>query len=601
MAFDASSFLPTVSTKPGVYQMFDAEGILLYVGKAKNLKNRVSSYFRSNGLNAKTVALIQRIDSIHTTITGSETEALLLEQNLIKAERPPYNILLKDDKSYPYIFVSNHEFPLLTMRRGKKSRNGTYFGPFPSSVSVRESITFLQRLFKLRNCEDSYFNNRSRPCLQFQIGRCSAPCTGEINANDYAADLRHAELFLQGKNQDLLSELQQQMDQAAEQLAFERAAEIRDQVQYLRRVQEQQSIDAKQGNIDVLAAHIEQSICAVHLAMVRQGRMLGSKVFYPKLNMGEDEQEALNGFIAQYYLSLGHEIPDEIITSHALSDSVVLTSALSERRGRKVKLSQQVRSDRMGWLRIAQNNAQEAVRMRMQDKMQIADRYVSLKQELELERIPMRMECFDISHSHGEATVASCVVFDQNGPQKSEYRRFNISGVQAGDDYDAMRQALTRRFKKVSEDGKKPDLLLIDGGKGQVGIALEVLQSLDLVDIPVLGVSKGTSRKPGLETLLMDGAQFTLDAASPALHLIQHIRDEAHRFAITSNRFQVSKARRRSALEGIPGVGPKRRRELIRFFGDAQQVQSASATEIAKVPGISQKLAQEIYDALHEH
>lgn len=600
MAFDAKPFLQTVSSKPGVYQMYDAEGVLLYVGKAKNLKNRVSSYFRSSGLNSKTVALIQRIDSIHTTITGSETEALLLEQNLIKAERPPYNILLKDDKSYPYIYISDHEYPLLTLRRGKKVKKGQYFGPFPSATSVRESITFLQRLFKLRNCEDSYFNNRSRPCLQHQIGRCSAPCTKLISADDYKSDLLHAEMFLQGKNQDLITDLQKQMDEASESLAFERAAEVRDQIQYLRKVQEQQDIDAAQGNADVLAVHIEQNICAVHLAMVRQGRMLGSKAFYPKLNMGEVEEEALAGFIAQYYLSLGHEIPDEVVVSHALEDSSLLMDALSQKRSKKMRLTHQVRSERLGWLRLAQNNAQEAVRMRMQDRMQMADRYLALKNDLDLDSIPLRMECFDISHSHGEATVASCVVFDQNGPQKGEYRRFNISSVQAGDDYGAMEQALTRRFKKVAKEGKKPDLLLIDGGKGQVGVALNVLSKLEIVDVPVLGVSKGTSRKPGLETLIMDGESFTLDSASPGLHLIQHIRDEAHRFAITSNRFQVSKARRKSALEGIPGVGPKRRRELIRFFGDAQQVQSASAAEIAKVPGISGTLAQEIYDALHE-
>ncbi len=600
MSFDSKAFLNTLSTKPGVYKMYDAEGVLLYVGKAKNLKNRVSSYFTSKGLNAKTVALVSRIDSIETLITSSETEALLLEHNLIKAERPPYNILLKDDKSYPYIFLSGHEFPLLTLRRGKKDKQGKYYGPYPSSSAVRESISFLQRLFKLRNCEDSYFNNRSRPCLQYQIGRCSGPCVGLISEQDYATDLSHAEMFLQGKNRVLISDLQSEMDRHAANLEYEQAAKVRDQIQHLRKVQEQQDIDSEQGNVDVVAVHIEQAICAIHLSVVRHGRMLGSKSYFPKFNMEESEAESISAFIGQFYLSLNHEIPDEVILSHEVADASLLAAALGEKRNKKVRVSHQVRSGRLGWLRLAQNNAAEAVRIRMQDRMQLADRYLALKADLGLSFVPMRMECFDISHSHGEATVASCVVFDQNGPLKSDYRRFNIKGEIASDDYGAMRQALTRRYKKIAEGAKKPDLLLIDGGKGQVGVAEAVLKELNIQDVPILGVSKGVTRKPGLETLIMDGVSFQLEADSPGLHLIQHIRDEAHRFAITSNRYQVSKARRKSSLEGIPGVGPKRRRELIRFFGDAVQVQSASAIEIAKVPGISKHLAQEIYNALHE-
>lgn len=598
MSFDHKSFLKHLPNKPGVYRMYDSEGCLLYVGKAKNLKNRVASYFGSSGLTSKTVALVSRIDDIEISITGSETEALLLEQNIIKKNQPPYNILLKDDKSYPYIHRSDHAFPLLAYARGKRKKNGQYFGPFPSSSSVKESLSFLQKVFRLRNCEDSYFSNRTRPCLQYQIGRCSAPCVDLITQQQYAADLKHAEMFLQGKNQDLISGLQVEMLQASADLDFESAARLRDQMQYLRKVQEHQAIDAEQGDVDVIAIMLSQGLAAVHVANVRAGRMLGSRSFYPKYKLDESVEQALADFVSQYYLMLNREIPDEVILSHELYDQAIIQGALSEQKSKKVRIAQTVRSERLKWLQLAQSNAEESLRLKKQDKEHVYQQYQDLKKVLRLEGVPKRMECFDISHSHGEATVASCVVFNLEGPLKSDYRKFNIEGVVAGDDYGAMRQALMRRFKKLTDD-KKPELLLIDGGKGQLGVANEVLAELNITDIPVLGVSKGTTRKAGMEILLFQGREFNLDIASPALHIIQKIRDESHRFAIVGHRARRAKARTGSMLDEIAGIGPKRRKELLRFFGDLSQIKSAHVDEIAKVPGISGQLAQEIYDTLH--
>lgn len=598
MSFDHKAFLKILPTKPGVYRMYDSEGVLLYVGKAKSLKNRVSSYFGSSGLSSKTIALVSRIDDIEISVTGSETEALLLEQNLIKQNKPPYNILLKDDKSYPYIHCSDHEFPLLAYARGKRKKSGQYFGPFPSGLAVKESLAFLQKVFKLRNCEDSYFSNRSRPCLQHQIGRCSAPCVGLINKESYVADLKHAQMFLQGKNNDLIADLQKEMEKAAAALEFEKAGDIRDQIQHLRKVQEHQTIDADSGDLDLMAMVMEQGIAVIHVANVRNGRMLGSRSFYPVYKLDESIEQALADFVSQYYLILGREIPDEVVLSHQLQDQAIIQSALSEQRKKKVRVAQSVRSERQAWLQLAQTNAEESFRLKQQSKEHIFQRYEDLKQVLKLEDAPKRMECFDISHSHGEATVASCVVFNLDGPLKSDYRKFNIEGIEGGDDYGAMSQALTRRFKKLSED-KKPDLLLIDGGKGQVNVAKDVLAKLELYDIPILGVSKGVTRKAGMEILLYQGKEFSLDLSSPALHLIQQIRDESHRFAIVGHRARRAKKRTGSLLDDIDGIGPKRRKELLRFFGDVNQIKSAHVDEIAKVPGISRQLAQEIYDSLH--
>ncbi|GAA6133428.1 excinuclease ABC subunit UvrC [Oceaniserpentilla sp. 4NH20-0058] len=598
MSFDSKTFLKSLTQKPGVYRMYDKDEGLLYVGKAKNLKNRVSSYFSSSGLTNKTVALVSKIHGIEISITGSETEALLLEQNLIKQNKPPYNILLKDDKSYPYIYRSSHEYPLITHVRGKKFKQGEYFGPFPSSLAVKESLNFLQKVFRLRNCEDSYFNNRSRPCLQHQIGRCTAPCVGLISKEEYLADILHAQMFLQGKNNDLLVNLNHEMELLSNNLKFEEAARIRDQIQYLRKVQESQSIDAQQGDADIIAIDMQKGVSAVHVASVRHGRMLGSRSYYPKFQMDESHEQALAAFISQFYFILNKEIPDEVIVSHEMADQSLIRTALSEKKDKKIKLSVNVRAERSRWLQLAIANAQEAVRVKQQDKLHILTQYQDLKEVLSLAEMPVRMECFDISHSHGEATVASCVVFNQEGALKNDYRKFNIEGIEPGDDYGAMKQALTRRFKKLSHD-KKPDILLVDGGKGQLNIALNVLSDLSINDIPVLGVSKGVTRKAGMEILIFQGKEFTLNLNSPALHLIQQIRDESHRFAIVGHRARRAKARGRSILEGIAGIGPKRRKELIRFFGDAGQVKAANVDEISKVPGISRQLAQQIYDALH--
>ncbi|MEY8248291.1 MAG: excinuclease ABC subunit UvrC [Bermanella sp.] len=598
MSFDAKPFLQTLANKPGVYRMYDSKGDLLYVGKAKSLKNRVASYFNNRGLNAKTQALVLRIASVEVSITGSETEALLLEQNLIKKNKPPYNILLKDDKSYPYIYLSAHEFPLLSSARGKRHKEGQYFGPYPSATAVKESLNFLQRLFRLRNCVDSYFQHRSRPCLQHQIGRCSAPCVGLIDKERYGADIQHARMFLQGKNQDLILDLQGQMERAASALLFEEAARVRDQISYLRKVQEQQSIDAQYGDVDVIAIAQGLGMTAVHVANVRQGRMLGSRSYYPRLNMDESPSAALSAFISQFYLVMSHDICDEIITSERIEDERFIQGVFSQQRGKPVKVSHAVRAQRMRWLELAKENATEALRLKSADKQHRKAQYLALKEALALAEIPSRMECFDISHSHGEATVASCVVFNQDGPLKSEYRKFNIEGLEPGDDYGAMQQALTRRFKKV-QVGKMPQLLLIDGGKGQVNIALKVLEALQISDIQVLGVSKGATRKAGMEVLIFAGRSFVLELASPALHIIQQIRDESHRFAISGHRARRAKSRGRSLLQDIAGIGPKRRKELLKFFGDAGQVTAASVTEIAKVPGISRQLAQQIYQALH--
>lgn len=598
--FDSAAFLRSVSTKPGVYRMYDQHRELLYVGKAKNLKNRLSSYFRENGLAIKTRALVARIAAVDITVTHSETEALLLEQNLIKQHRPPYNILMRDDKSYPYIFVSEHDFPLLVMRRGRKNKLGRYYGPFPSGYAVRESIGFLQKTFRLRNCEDSYFANRSRPCLQHQIGRCTAPCVGLISPAEYQADLRHAELFLQGKNQQLLTALQQEMDVAAQELAFERAAALRDQLQYLRKVQEHQSIEAGEADLDVFAVCLQQGVCAVQINNVRQGRMLGSQSFYPDILLDESPEDVLEVVVSQYYLLHEHELPDEIVLDRAIESREVLAGLLTERKGRQVKVAVNVRTDKSAWLKLAVTNAEEAVRIKLRDKAHIQERYAALQQALGLHAAPSRMECFDISHTQGDLTVASCVVFDQSGPVTSDYRRFNIEGITPGDDYAAMRQVLQRRFRRGIAEDNLPQLLVIDGGKGQIGIAEQVLRELGVNNLPILGVAKGPTRKAGLEELFIDGRPVVIDSHSPALHLIQHIRDESHRFAIAGHRHRRGKAKRQSTLEGIDGVGPKRRRELIRFFGGIQEIKSASVDELVKVPGISQNLAQIIYDALHE-
>lgn len=601
--FDPSAFLATCSGRPGVYRMFDSEARLLYVGKAKNLKKRLSSYFRKTGQAPKTAALVARIAQIETTITANETEALLLEQTLIKEWRPPYNILLRDDKSYPYVFLSDGDFPRLGIHRGAKKAKGRYFGPYPSALAIRESLSLLQKTFLVRQCEDSYYKNRTRPCLQYQIKRCKAPCVGLVSPEEYAEDVRHSVMFLDGRSNALSEELSSAMEKASMALEFERAAELRDQIAMLRRVRDQQSMEGGTGDVDVVAVMLTPGGACVHLISVRGGRVLGSKNFFPQVAIEEEGGDVLMAFLAQYYLgNAERDLPSELIVNVQHEDFATLIEAIESLRGRSLSISLRVRGTRARWQQLAVTNAEQALAARLVNRQHLAERFEALATVLEMDEPPQRMECFDISHSSGEATVASCVVFGPEGPLKSDYRRFNIEGVTAGDDYAAMHQALTRRFSKIKDgEGKLPDVLLVDGGKGQLAMAREVLQELAVPDLILLGVAKGTTRKPGLEVLYLNDAEheFTLPGNSPALHLIQQIRDESHRFAITGHRARRGKTRRTSTLEEVPGIGPKRRRELLNHFGGLQELSRASAEEIAKAPGINKKLAESIYDTLH--
>lgn len=602
-SFDSAAFLATCSSHPGVYRMSDGNGKLLYVGKAKNLRKRLSSYFRKTGLAPKTAALVARIHTVETTITANETEALLLEQTLIKQWRPPYNILLRDDKSYPYVFLSDSPFPRLTIHRGAKKHKGRYFGPYPSAHAIRESLGLLQKTFLVRQCEDSYYRNRSRPCLQHQIKRCKAPCVDLVSPEEYAEDVRHSVMFLEGRSNALANELTNNMEKAAQSLDFESAARLRDQLALLRRVQDQQSMEHDSGNVDVIAALVESGSACVNLISVRNGRVLGSKNFYPRVAIEESSQDILMAFLAHHYLSdRDRDLPAELIVNAQHEDFPTLIDALGSVRGRTFSISHRVRGIRARWQNLAITNAEQALRSRLTDRQHLAERFEALAETLSLDEVPQRLECFDISHSSGEATVASCVVFGLEGPVKSDYRRYNIEGVTPGDDYAAMYQALTRRFAKIREgEGKLPDILLIDGGKGQLEMARTVLQELAVPDLTLLGVAKGVTRKPGLETLYLNDIDhaFNLPGHSPALHLIQQVRDESHRFAITGHRARRGKARRTSSLEQMSGIGAKRRRELLNYFAGLQELQRASVEEIAKVPGIGKKLAESIYTALH--
>jgi excinuclease ABC subunit C len=602
--FDSSAFLAGCSSRPGVYRMFDESAKVLYVGKAKNLKKRLSSYFRKTGLAPKTAALVAKISQIETTITGNETEALLLEQNLIKQLRPPYNILLRDDKSYPYVFLSTEdEFPRLAIHRGAKKVRGRYFGPYPSAGAIRESLNLLQKAFMVRQCEDGFFKNRTRPCLQYQIKRCKGPCTNMVSREEYAEDVRHSAMFLEGRSNALADELSAAMDKASIALNFERAAELRDQIALVRRVQDQQHMEGESGEVDVIAAMVNPGGACVHLITVRGGRVLGSKNFFPQVAIEEEANDVLLAFLEQYYLAhMERDLPDEVIVNAVHEDFATLISAFNELHARGLEISHRVRGTRARWQQLAVTNAEQALNTRLANRQHMAARFEALTEALGLDETPQRLECFDISHSSGEATVASCVVFGPEGPIKSDYRRYNIEGVTAGDDYAAMHQALTRRFSKLKDgEGKMPDILLVDGGKGQLAMARDVLQELAVPDLVLLGVAKGVTRKPGLETLYLNDPsnEFSLPGHSPALHLIQQIRDEAHRFAITGHRARRGKARRTSTLEDVAGVGPKRRRELLKYFGGLQELNRASVDEIAKAPGISKKLAEQIYAALH--
>ena len=583
--------------------MYDREGGLLYVGKAKNLKNRVTSYFRASGLTVKTMALVNRIADIQITVTSTEVDALLLEHNLIKENRPPYNISLKDDKSYPYIYLSSQDrWPRLGLHRGPKRRKGEYFGPYPSAGAVRSTLHLLQKVLKLRQCEDSYFRNRSRPCLQHQIGRCTAPCVGLVSDEDYSEQLEKTVMFLSGKSQELMGRLADEMESAAGELRYEEAAERRDQLAQLQQVQSVQGIEGSTGDLDILSAATGSGSACVQVLFVREGRVLGSRTFYPPTRLDEEGVQVLEAFIPQFYLSGKQSVPAEILVNAPLDGVAVLEEALSQQAKRRVVIRHKVRDARARWLQLAMQTAETNLASHLNGKQTVAARLEALRRELALEVLPMRMECFDISHSSGEATVASCVVFDASGPRKADYRKFNIDGITPGDDYAAMQQSLERRYKRLSSgEGALPDILFIDGGKGQVSQAMSVLSSFDITSVRVVGIAKGTTRKAGFETLIDGdtGRENQLRGDNPALHLIQQIRDEAHRFAITGHRARRSKARNASSLEGIPGVGAKRRRELLRHFGSATGVTGANVDELCKVTGVSQSLAQTIYDHLH--
>lgn len=611
--FDAKTFLKHLSTRPGVYQMLDEEGKILYVGKARNLKNRVGSYFRASGLTTKTLAMVNKIRDIDVTVTHSETEALLLEQNLIKRHRPAYNIQLRDDKSYPYILLTDGDtWPRLAFYRGNRKRKGRFFGPYPSAHATRETLQVLQKVFRVRQCEDSYFRNRSRPCLQYQIERCTGPCVGLVSEEEYARDVRYSTLFLQGKSDQLIRELNKAMEAAAESQEFEKAAKLRDQVIDLRRIQEQQVVANQGSDADVLAADLQQPYVSVHVVYVRAGRIIGSKSYYPRFRLAESPEEVLRAFIVQNYLAedRASNIPQEIIVPPGLEETEPLQEALSYLADRKVKISTRVRGHRAKWLQMAQTNARESLQNHVSTKQNIHKRFIELQKVLQLDSKPGRIECFDISHTSGEGTVASCVVFDEGGAVKADYRRFNIKSTDSGDDYAAMEEALDRRYTRLSKetvDGKAklPDILLIDGGKGQLTQARKILEKHQLPGIELLGIAKGISRRAGQETLFLTTdsgyREIALAQQSPALHLLQQVRDEAHRFAITGHRQRRSNSRKKSTLEQIPGLGPKRRRELLRYFGGQQEINRASEAELAKVSGISKKLAENIYAYLHSH
>ncbi len=593
-------------TKPGVYRFSDADGEVIYVGKAKHLKKRVSSYFnRQAGATPKVRSMVRHIRDIAVTVTRTENEAFLLESNLIKDLRPRYNIVLRDDKSYPYIYVaSDEEFPKLSFHRGARNGKGRYFGPYPNAGAVRSTLNLLQKLFMLRQCEDSNFRNRARPCLQYQIKRCTAPCVGLVNADEYREDVRRAILFLDGRSQEVIDSLALRMDAAAADLEFERAARLRDQIQKLQRIHSEQYVASGNGNFDIIVCRARVNIGCVQVFFVRNGRHLGNKVFFPAHTHGSASADILGAFLPQFYLAgySDREVPPDILLSEPVEDAEWLINTLSDKRGGGVRLRFEVRGERAKWIEMATTNAEIALEQRISSNTDYRLRLSALRDFLDLAEMPRRIECFDVSHTSGEATVASCVVFDQDGARKSDYRRFNIRGVAAGDDYAAMEQALERRYTRVKRaDGRLPELLLVDGGKGQVGRALAVLEELQIVEVMTLGVAKGATRKAGLETLIVhDGnAERTLPRDSGALLLIQQIRDEAHRFAITAHRQSRAKKRSRSVLENISGLGAKRRQQLIRYFGGLQGVTVAGVDDLCRVPGISRILAQKIYDEMH--
>jgi len=600
-SFDVKAFLKNLTTRPGIYKMFNDQGEIIYIGKAKNLKNRVSSYFKKQTASTKQQAMVARIVNIEVTVTHTEGEALLLECQQIKRHKPRYNICLRDDRSYPYIFLSSeHDFPQITLHRGAKKRKGKYFGPYPGIGAIKESLKLLQRIFPIRQCDDSIYNNRSRPCLQHQIERCTAPCVGLIDKAAYAQDVDSTVLFLEGKGGLLIDQLIVKMEQAAAKLEYERAAGFRDQILKLRSVLEKHFVHGERGDVDIIACATKAGVACVQVFFIRNGQHLGNKVFFPKITDEHDPAAIVQAFIPQYYLD--KQVPHELIVSHQPEEAELLMEVLAVQAKHAVAISHNVRGERLKWLQMACTNAENSLLSKLSDKQGIYARFLSLQEELGCTELPKRLECFDISHTQGDQTVASCVVFDREGPVKSAYRRFNIEGITGGDDYAAIHQAVFRRFKRLKQgEHTAPDILLIDGGKGQVHEAQKALAELDINNVMIVGVSKGPDRKPGMEKLILVDQDQPIDIKPGAsgLLLIQHIRDEAHRFAITGHRQRRGKAKKQSAMEAIPGLGPKRRQILLKQFGGLQGISQAGVDALCSVDGISRHLAQRIYELFH--
>jgi excinuclease ABC subunit C len=602
--FNAKAFLATVPKQPGVYRMINAAQKVIYVGKAKDLRARLSSYFRSKVDSPKTKSLVNQIAHVEYTLTHSETEALILENNLIKQYLPRYNILLRDDKSYPYILISDHKHPRISSHRGARSKKGQYFGPYPNANAVWHSLKTLQKIFPIRQCEDGFYRARTRPCLQYQLKLCSAPCVGKITDEEYQHQVKLATLFLQGKNQQVIEDLVGQMSEASDALQFEQAAQYRDSISALRKVLEQQTVTGQHKELDIIGLAYSHGVAAIHVLFVREQKVLGSKSYFPKVPAETDSTEILTAFLLQFYLDGygSQQLPAEIVLPEQLTDSASVELAISQVAGRKIRLTFAQRGEKAQYLSLAQKNAQMACDTKQSQSQKMALRYQQLQRLLALETPLQRMECFDISHTMGQATIASCVVFDSQGPVKSEYRRYNVEGITGGDDYAAMKFALDKRYSKLQDITKIPDIIFIDGGQGQLNIAIEQFKPWPHDKIPLLiGVAKGTSRKPGLETLIIanTGRSFNLSEDAPALHLIQQIRDEAHRFAITGHRNKRGKSLVTSPLEQVPGIGEKRRQALLQYLGGLQGVMRASVTEISSVPGISKQQAEKIYQACH--
>jgi excinuclease ABC subunit C len=599
--FDPKAFVSGLPNLPGVYRMLGAAGEALYVGKARDLRKRVGSYFHKQITSPRIQVMLSQVASIETTVTRSEAEALLLENNLIKSHSPRYNILFRDDKSYPYLMITGHRMPRIGFHRGAKDQNNRYFGPFPHAHAVREAIQLLQRVFRLRTCEDSVFENRSRPCLLYQIGRCTAPCVGRIGVEAYAQDVRNAELFLDGREDDVIQSLTRKMESAAGARRYEEAALYRDQIRALSRVQARQFVESDKGvDADVLACALEGGIACVNLVMIRAGRHVGDRSFFPQNAERATEGEVLGAFLEQHYLE--QPVPPLVLTS-ADVDRDTVEAALATRGTGNADIVTPVHGERRVWLEMARKNAQLALVHRERERSTQEGRLAALREALGLPESVQRVECFDVSHTMGEAAVASCVVYDHHTMQRGEYRRYNIRDITPGDDYAAMRQVLARRYERATGDGGKiPDLVLIDGGKGQTGVARAVLIELGLNDVAVVGVAKGPERKPGQEELIVEaeGRVLTLPAQHPGLHLIQSIRDEAHRFAIVGHRARRAKARTTSALSNIPGIGSRRRQRLLTHFGGLREVQAAAVDDLCNVRGISRTLAEQIYRHLHE-